>query len=282
MTEYEKKRYEQAKKIYNQLKQEMENAFPDVENIPSMVNLKEGRKFTAQGKIAAHFNRLKAKFIFSQALAHGAIGEYMVPAILFALQQKSNEKIGEIMNDFAKAMKSGEKVVQGGNSYQITGSQATSKDLIRTNFAFKLDGLEKEVKASKDHLLYKEVDENSGNLIAVSATQDKVDAEITYNDEIFNLSIKNYNLGEGKKNITLLKGNVLRLIQHETDFINHYLNVTTTRPDLPEYMPNYLINKAHRTLKELLFVKALTGGVQYSGGFTNVANYFVVHDNSKG
>lgn len=277
-----RKRFGETFKQVKKLKEDSERLFKNLEGIrrgSTQIYLNKDGVATAANSLVQDYNYLLTTFVNYKAVVNGLMGEYMVPAILFALQQKTNKEATKIMQDFAKTLKNDKTVQSEGNSFRLSGKDETKKGLFSVNFFFNPEDLNYKTKKSKSNQAYN-TDEN-GDLIAVSATQDKVDVEITLGEEEYNLSVKNYNL-KNTSELSLFSGNLLRLIQEETDFINHYLNIVSIRDNLQlNNISDELRNKAKRIMKELILIKALTGGVQIgTNQFTKKANYFVVHDSS--
>lgn len=165
-----------------------------------------------------------------------------------------------------------------------------------------------------------DISKSKGVAWSSHASQNKVDIifGIKNSSDIINASIKNYNLSDrsyGK--VGLVSGaRTLMLIQDQQDFLKHYLNITQKHPNPPlksenggdhvkefnlnpkYYEPkNNTIQKAHETMKSLLAIKALSGGVLQAnltkkGNLSNgvngstsnssQANLFIVNDNSTG
>ena len=149
----------------------------------------------------------------------------MTMGILFMLQNKGNEITDEMMKNFTENL-----TKEKSNGYSITGKDATQKGLFQANYAVNIGNkynFANDLNKNNKFLNY-EVNGSSG-LLSVKASQDKVDAVITMEgEEELRLSIKNYQSGL-HSNISLHSGNFLRLIQGEDNFINHYLNIATTR-----------------------------------------------------
>lgn len=165
-----------------------------------------------------------------------------------------------------------------------------------------------------------DISKSKGVAWSSHASQNKVDITfgIKNSSDIINASVKNYNLSDksyGK--VGLVSGaRTLMLIQDQQDFLKHYLNITQKHPNPPlkseeggdhlkefnlnskYYEPkNNIVQKAHETMKSLLAIKALSGGVlqanltkkgNLSSGIngstsnSSQANLFIVNDNSTG
>lgn len=248
-----------------------------------------GKTYENYGNFLQEFNSLLDNFRLGQAVYNGLLGEFIVPAILQAVENKGNEAINEIMKDFAnnyKAKKQGSLGNRG--SYINTGFESSQKILNKENFGVRIDSYidlpEGSKKKERGEFTYEQ--DVDGNLISVKATQDKVDAIIKYDDIDYNISMKNYQTDLHKR-VQLHSGNLLRLIQTESDFINHYLNITSERigsqdMNSQKQAPQSVRNKAIQVMNELVLSKSLTGGVLKKGGKTNVADYFVLNDSSNG
>lgn len=176
-----------------------------------------------------HYNSLMKDYVFMQARANGYLGEYMTLAILFALQQKVNGTLTkDVMKEFVEGIKDKDKSRFG--DFALTGDVSTKKGLLQVGYEIHLDQNMAEKIGEKNEFLHYTVQGVDGGLISVDATQDKVDATIVYNDTPLNLSIKNYQTNiKGRKEVSLHQGNLLRLIQEETELINHFLNIIPSR-----------------------------------------------------
>lgn len=130
-------------------------------------------------------------------------------------------------------------------------------------------------------------------MVACSATPDKVDAVITYPDYTYKLSIKNYQTqseSNPDRDIQLHSGNLLRLIQQETNFINHFLNLTSSREsegrspvkELKGDFKKEQANLAQDIMRELILSRSLIGGMFSNQGETMQADYLVLNDSSNG
>jgi hypothetical protein len=88
-------------------------------------------------------------------------------------------------------------------------------------------------------------------------TDDKVDVNFDFNDELFKISAKNYK-DPLKSGIHIVSGTSLLAMlldaDSSVDFVNHYLNITSSNPG-----DSGLIESAHRAVKLTILLKALTG-----------------------
>lgn len=249
------------------------------------------------------YNSLMRDYIFHQAMANGHLGEFMTMGILFMLQQKGNKVTKEITDDMMKNFTESMKKGKSNNGYSITGKDTSHKGLFQANYAINLnlsgENYEGHTFAgdlnSRNNYLEYQANGDAG-LISVKATQDKVDAVITMDgEEDLNLSIKNYQSAKFDK-VSLHSGSLIRLIQGRDEFINHYLNIATTRTASGDSRHNEkkrewnrtggsdLVTKAKDIMKEYTFYKALAGGVRTTAldQYTLEANYFVFNDSTVG
>ena len=132
-----------------------------------------------------------------------------------------------------------------------------------------------------------------GNVTVTKPTQDKVDVKIITPEGIKTLSVKNYNFRKGNAQISLVTGmSLLTIMQNENqdDFINHYLNITSSRNG--EKNLHYVAAarmQMHQLMRDIILVNALTGlnisktmkGGKKPGREQTVADYFVINDNSQ-
>lgn len=227
-------------------------------------------------------------FRLGQAVYNGLLGEFVIPAILYAVENKGVDTLDNLMEGFAnnyRSKKQGD--LGGGGRYANTGTQSSQKVLKRENFGVRIDtyiDLPKDSKGRKNNQFNYTQDYN-GNLVSVQATQDKVDVEINYDDLEYNISMKNYQTNLHKK-VQLHSGNLLRLIQTESEFINHYLNIASERVGgkhkLAKQAPSSIQTQAVRIMNELVLSKSLIGGVESLSGTTKMNDYFVMNDSSNG
>jgi len=203
------------------------------------------------------------------------------------LDKKVEDFSEETLRAFAEAITSKEGYKGPEGFIKVTGDERTQKLFDHKNFSGKMNRFVDEINKMAEHGSQELEVNNDGDAISVAASQDKVDVTFSIQTEDYNLNIKNYNLANSKA-ITLHSGNVLKMIQSETSFINHYLNIMSTRIDGKGAIhgsdfSSSLRERARQTIKTLLFIKGLTGGVLVQGKTsTRSANYFLVNDNSKG
>ena len=121
------------------------------------------------------------------------------------------------------------------------------------------------------------IDKDQNTLISIKTSQEKIDVELNWKGKDIAISAKNINLSSPNAHINILSGSsLLYLLQDEdTNFINHYLNITATHAD-KEPSP-LLIASAHASAKAAVVVKALSGATFKR----KQATTFIANDNSK-
>lgn len=112
-----------------------------------------------------------------------------------------------------------------------------------------------------------------GNPSSSAGTIYKTDVQLTYNGEKYNISAKNYTLKDPR--VTLVHGlspltGLLRNI--ETESVNHALNQIFAHG-----VPQDVSDNAHRQIKTILAIEALTGMSQRHGG----SDIIVINNRSK-
>ena len=108
-------------------------------------------------------------------------------------------------------------------------------------------------------------------------TQDKLDVALSFDGEMYNITAKNY-ANITQRDIHIVSGTSLlaMILDDDVDFINHYLNITSTYPGVK----GNTLTLAHEVMKLNILLKSLTGlGTSGDGG---IADILVVNDrNSK-
>lgn len=199
-----------------------------------------------------------------------------------------NGELGEIGAAMAGALMAGKakSELKSFLEQSIIGMQSSYSTYAKINFSD--DFVEMEKLASKGW----RYDGPTGNVLATKPTQDKIDVIVKTKGGSKYLSVKNYNFKKGSAELSLVSGiSLLNLIQNENqdDFINHYLNITSSRKkektETTAHLKEYKV-KMHDVMKELILVKALTGlniqKTMKNGSAKNktAADYFVINDNS--
>jgi hypothetical protein len=169
----------------------------------------------------------------------------------------------------------------------IVGKSSSYGQYLKINFSDEFVDIEKLATKGWSY------DTKDGNVTVTRPTQDKVDVKITTPEGIKTLSVKNYNFRKGSAQISLVTGmSLLTIMQNENqdDFINHYLNITSSRSE--EKNLHYVAAarmQMHQLMRDIILINALTGlnisktmkGGKKPGRERTVADYFVINDNSK-
>lgn len=203
-------------------------------------------------QLIKEFNKIVDKYQLYQGLAklQGDLLEYLIKA--FELNLKSAEE--KAKENFLK------------NNLKVEGGERSPIEYKNIKGVLKGGQVEAIIKSS-----------------GLKSSQQKVDVEISYNDDNLNISAKNLTIGEGIKQIHLLSGSKLYyLLQNEhPDFVNHYLSVYLNYDDRKNYSQQ-LKDRENQLLPILLFTlffKGLTGKVY---GRNSIADVLVVHDTVTG
>ena len=104
-------------------------------------------------------------------------------------------------------------------------------------------------------------------------TQDKLDVALSFDGEMYNITAKNY-ANITQRDIHIVSGTSLlaMILDDDIDFINHYLNITSTYPGVR----GNTLTLAHEVMKLNILLKSLTGlGMSGDGG---IADILVVND----
>lgn len=168
----------------------------------------------------------------------------------------------------------------------IVGRHSSSPSYLKVNFSDELVDMSKLATRGWSY------NEEDGNVILSTPTQDKVDVQIQTKEGMKYLSVKNYNLRGGSAQLSLVSGmSLLTLLQdeNESDFVNHYLNITSSREEEKAETVAILTDwraQMHDIVKEIILAKALTGlniqkTMKTGETKTSVADFFVVNDNSR-
>lgn len=120
------------------------------------------------------------------------------------------------------------------------------------------------------------IDSETNTIISYGTSQDKIDINLSWGGKTIPVSAKNIKLNSSY-NIHILSGSsLLYLLQDEnSDFLNHYLNITSTHSD--SNADKSLFKAAHDAAKVAILAKALTGNVYKR----QQATTFIINDNSK-
>lgn len=163
------------------------------------------------------------------------------------------EKAGASLDDSLKNVTEAEAmrlvkeniVTSSKHSVHINANNATNNISMVGDLG---DGIKFDIKGAK---------ENSTSIY-------KADVQLTFNNERFNISAKNYKLNNNK-NIHLLSSSpLLTILQNNVsvDYINHYLNIVSAGG---KGRDKNLFQLAHNTTKIIIILEALTGISQVTG-----------------
>lgn len=125
----------------------------------------------------------------------------------------------------------------------------------------------------------------NGAFCDVNKTQEKIDVIFGLDDTRVGASVKSTYLNS-VSSISLETGrNLLRLVQDQPIFVNHFLNVVPDRQEGPSDSQTAQPAELHRlayinAMKLLAFGKALMGGRLHSEGYSESAGVFVINDKS--
>lgn len=231
---------------------------------------------TTREKFVGEINRLigQAKKGANAQLT-GEVGEMYATISMAALQKKTKGEVQKLLKDLLNGVTSLE-------SLGLAGKNSSTAVKVTSNFA--LQGLDQESRSNMGEIFQK----FGSNIIRISPTQDKVDVEITLdNNSTLNASIKNYDLSSGGRKIHILNGSdILNYIQEYANFVNHYLNMTAIGDTTISARNGSLVKAANEIMALTLAVKALMGGVEKmdangNHGLSDTAEVFIVHDSSQ-
>ena len=164
------------------------------------------------------------------------------------------------------------------------------KGLDKSSLIYKADNFGKKINLDQVFANQKNLVKSSDGSIYynVLETQGKVDVAFSLDDTPYYFSAKNYDLRGNTQfsNIHLVSKTSLKTsLQTEALFLNHYLNQTVESKDQSKQDcgPNGIIRKqANKTMRKMLFLKALVGGNLYKNSNLNSkANVFAVNDKSQ-
>ena len=248
--------------------------------IYTRTKMQGGKIFMTEGLIPLLNEVIKRINKANAAYYTGLAGEMYVALVTKIGSNKAITEVNKLLADFSTGLVD--------NNLGLVGQNTTYSAMNKQAFA---------VSGKTNDNYFTSFD--GKNSISLKATQDKVDVVITLdNGELLNASVKNYNLSDPLKNITLLSGtNMLKYLSAYQTFVNHYLNIVSQSLSEPrnesdrsfrEQIPQSLIIEANKTLLLTLTLKALAGGVEklsldQSGFIKNdMAEVFILNDNSTG
>ena len=243
--------------------------------------IEEKRAIYNEDFIKAINENMKAARTQIQSYLKGVVGEMYAAVMAEFTAAKSKEEglklLEQMEKDFEKSFEKNKMVGKETGAAVLLSSQfaITGGDKEKDNRHFINDG------KAFTHFGYGDA--------SLNWTQNKVDLIMSLDsiDKPVDISIKNYNLNH---DITVHSGvNILSLTQDYPNFLNHYLNIASTRYgpyNERKYSPDQgTIYKLNALLRQTMALKGLSGGIwklgkggQISKG--NEATLLVVNDNS--
>lgn len=212
------------------------------------------------------------------ALAEGEMSEIQ-SGITDIMLNKGIEKSEDIMKEL-------DRVVVGSTGRTYAG---ISVDVIPKGFQSgkrNLMGAQSYVnKKGETHTARGYTRKENGAFCDVNKTQEKIDVIFGLDDTRVGASVKSTYLNS-VSSISLETGrNLLRLVQDQPIFVNHFLNVVPDRQEGPSNSQTAQPAELHRlayinAMKLLAFGKALMGGRLHSEGYSESAGVFVINDKS--
>ena len=279
-----KQNIEQAKQLYKSLKLEMKAIGQDL-------NTKSGNSQHFKNMNDKMQSILKTLIEGDKSTGYPPLNDLISAAKTLSkvieAQGYSTEKFLTLALDGAKNFPANagfseiQKFINSMHTGKNTSLQAISGDLVSTIGFTK----EKYTKTIVDgQILYKM---NSTGL----EQQQKVDVSAEYTGpngakEFAGLNIKSINpYKSGNKTLIKLHSgsSLIQLLQEESDFLNHYLNIVPTRDKgntRDSSFPSW-----HSLMKIAIVARSLTGSsirLDKSNNFDPIANIFVIHNNASG
>lgn len=252
------KRYEQLtiqlQALIDEIGRVEATALSNVQRISTDKSGVQWVKYYSNDKIRKHMiptinNILSNIATTSRALATGTLFENAIGV----LDDRINNSVAQTSDEIINKIFVGSKTV---NVKPITKAAVYQKNL-RTSLGQVADG------DFKVDLGYTEGD--------MMKTVSKVDINLQYQDELYKITAKNYNLKEHKNLHLVSNTGLLDVLMKNVNstFINHYLNIVTTGTDTWQSI-------AHQAAKSIIAIEAITGLSQEGGG----AEYLVVNNRS--
>lgn len=113
---------------------------------------------TAAGNLVDDLDKMLEQYRLTQAVYNGLLGEFILPGILFMVENKGNNELEKLMTDFAKGFSAGKNGSQGTTangrlSYQSTGGMRSKKSLLKSNiYIYMEDDFIKQLGTGNKHL----------------------------------------------------------------------------------------------------------------------------------
>lgn len=235
------------------------------------------QQYGATNKFMDDLNNLvKQVKLYRDAAISGSYAEYMTTAIApLLLSGKVYEGIDDINAVIAKRLKGDKKTARGINNQAwlnvFIAADELTKQKRRTRQAITKDGRDEE-----------------GNYFTTQLTSDKVDFTLEFNDEEYNISMKNYdmsNLAPGLHIHFLTGRSVFELLQNDQQFLFHYMNINAEHP-AGDDSTQVQLERAKEAMRLTILLKAIEGGVYGKRGDTigigDTVDLVIINDKSKG
>lgn len=204
--------------------------------------------------------------------AQGELAEIIIAAALSGLGKTANSTISDIEKDIKQMLTGGK-------------NQATHKG-VNINEQGVLSNKQWEEVYNQKLLKY------NGNLFTMGASQNKTDIHFQFKGREINASVKNYNLNRGNNIHLVDKAPLLTMIQKDSEFVSHYLNVLSQHgyySNEIKYEPSFKIKSmAHGLMRKLIFARSLAGGGTYefrrdlTTGYSPQVDIFILNDSNQG
>lgn len=190
-------------------------------------------------------------------LQKGELFEYAIALAPAIALQKGTKELNKELQNFAKTKVGGDR-----SRVQINLDKNFDKEIGRALANASIPG----------YML----NSDNNTILSYGVSQDKIDINLSWGGKTIPVSAKNIKLNSSY-NIHILSGSsLLYLLQNEnSDFINHYLNVTSSHIDREADLS--LFHAAHEAAKIAILAKALTGNLENRKSATT----FIINDNSK-
>lgn len=190
-------------------------------------------------------------------LQKGELFEYVIALAPAVALQKGTKELNKELQNFAKTKVGGDR-----SRVQINLDKNFDEEIGRALANASIPG----------YML----NSDNNTILSYGVSQDKIDINLSWGGKTIPVSAKNIKLNS-PYNIHILSGSsLLYLLQNEnSDFINHYLNVTSFHKDREADLS--LFHAAHEAAKIAILAKALTGNLENRKSATT----FIINDNSK-
>lgn len=219
---------------------------------------KQGYKYFANSKIKSvvdELNKIIGRSAGTSSLQKGTLFEDIIAAAFGMIGGKAESETKKIIKE----------TVKGGTDF------ATAVEIDTNLFDSNIDWDSFLDKSSG----FKKIGDNI--YASTIKTQNKIDVEVTFNDNILGVSAKNVNLASGFDVHLVTGASLLAMLSTlDSKYVNHYFNIMAEHSDITsDYSA---IKAASDSMKTILFILGLKG---YKAK-AQQANIFIVNDNSTG